>query len=254
MAEVAEAEPVPPPADGKAEEPAQSAGEPAAAPAAAVGQKREREEETLIPVPDEMSLPSAAIMRIIKSKLPDGVMVNKDAKTAFTKACSVFILYLTTMCARRAPSAPRVCPIRDVGVRSRSAADMSKEKGRSTLTAADVLGALRDLEFDEFIPTIETCLAGAPAPAPPPVPGASSAPTHRCAVRRAAFREADKAKALEAQAKRAARAQVHGEQAVPDAADEGEEAGADGDADADGDAAMSEEAADGAEESRDDAE
>ena len=249
MAEVAEAEPVPPPADDKAEEPAQSAGEPAAAPAAAVGQKREREEETLIPVPDEMSLPSAAIMRIIKSKLPDGVMVNKDAKTAFTKACSVFILYLTTMCARRAPSAPRVCPIRDVGVRSRSAADMSKEKGRSTLTAADVLGALRDLEFDEFVPTIETCLAGAPSPPSPELPARALT-----AVRRAAFREADKAKALEAQAKRAARAQVHGEQAVPDAADEGEEAGADGDADADGDAAMSEEAADGAEESRDDAE
>ena len=70
----------------------------AASPTPAVGEKRERPSDTaLAAVPEAMALPTAAIMRIVKSKLPDGVMINKDAKTAFAKACSVFILYITTM-------------------------------------------------------------------------------------------------------------------------------------------------------------
>jgi len=53
-------------------------------------------EEVLQPVPDEMALPYSSLMRIIKSKLPEGVMVHKDARTAFSKACSIFIVYLTS--------------------------------------------------------------------------------------------------------------------------------------------------------------
>ena len=52
------------------------------------------------PLPDELILPQSAIMRIVKSKLPDGMMVGSDTKKAFGKACSLFILYLSTMCAR----------------------------------------------------------------------------------------------------------------------------------------------------------
>lgn len=65
---------------------------------AVTGQKRERSDEVgSVKVPDEMSLPGAAIMRIVKSKLPDGVHFGKDTKAAFGKACSIFILYITTM-------------------------------------------------------------------------------------------------------------------------------------------------------------
>ena len=64
--------------------------------------KRAREEAApTAPLPDELSLPHAAIMRIVKSKLPDGMMVGSDTKKAFSKACSLFILYLSTMCAPR---------------------------------------------------------------------------------------------------------------------------------------------------------
>ena len=62
--------------------------------------------EHVNPVPEEMSLPSAAIQRIIKSKLPEGVMIGKEAKVAFSKASSIFILYVTTMCALRPMRAP----------------------------------------------------------------------------------------------------------------------------------------------------
>ena len=76
---------------------------------AAVEEKKgeAKEIEHVNPVPEEMSLPSAAIQRIIKSKLPEGVMIGKEAKVAFSKASSIFILYVTTMCAF-APPAPRV--------------------------------------------------------------------------------------------------------------------------------------------------
>lgn len=60
------------------------------------GTKRSAE-TALQPLPDAMALPNAAILRIIKSKLPEGVQLHKDAKTAFSKACSLFVLYLTTM-------------------------------------------------------------------------------------------------------------------------------------------------------------
>ena len=62
------------------------------------GVKREREEPAVVlTVPEEMALPSAAIMRIVRSKLPDNVMIGKEAKAAFAKACSIFIVYLSTM-------------------------------------------------------------------------------------------------------------------------------------------------------------
>ena len=59
-----------------------------------------------------------------------------------------------------------------------SASDVAKESNRTTVSAADVLAAMRDLEFDEFLLPVETALA--------------------------AFRETEKAKSIEAAAKRAA--------------------------------------------------
>eukprot|EP00964_Phaeocystis_antarctica_P011474 scaffold6352_cov67-Phaeocystis_antarctica.AAC.2 len=143
---------------------------------AAVEEKKgeAKEIEHVNPVPEEMSLPSAAIQRIIKSKLPEGVMIGKEAKVAFSKASSIFILYVTTMCAS-APPAPRVvrlvrsseCRVTSLTVfriSARSANDLAKEARRTTVTAQDVLHALRDLEFDEFLPAVEACLHGAASP------------------------------------------------------------------------------------------
>jgi DNA polymerase epsilon subunit 3 len=129
----------------------------AASSGGASGQKRARkdiEEVPTAPVPDVLALPLAPIMRIIRSKLPDGVMVGTETKKAFGKACSLFILYLTTI-----------------------ASDIAKENSRSTVTGADVLAALRDLEFDDLIPSVESSIA--------------------------AFREGEKARSIEQAAKKA---------------------------------------------------
>ena len=149
---------------------------------AVTGQKRERPEEAMAPVPEEMSLPSAAITRIVKSKLPDGVMVGKDTRLALGKSCSIFILYITTMCVaatrmrmglQQQPIAPKrqavarcLRPTQQHRSPARaplaagSANDLAKEAKRTTVTAQDVINALKELEFDEFVPSIEGCLAG----------------------------------------------------------------------------------------------
>mgnify|MGYP006136805813 CR=1 FL=1 len=182
--------------------------------------------EYVVPVPEDMSLPSAAIQRIIKTKLPDGVMIGKEAKVAFSKSASIFILYVTTMCARsraprplprtrtrvacalrrshdRRPSARHLrCPARCSA--ARSANDLAKESRRTTVTAQDVLNALRDLEFDEFLPSMEACLH--------------------------AYKEQEKQKSLENAAKRASKGGGGGADDAggdEDEAEEDDEAGAD---------------------------
>ena len=76
--------------------------------------KRPAESGAVAPLPSNMALPNAVVQRLIKSKLPDGVMLHKDARAAFNKSTSIFILMLTTMCvpargsaATRSQIAPR---------------------------------------------------------------------------------------------------------------------------------------------------
>lgn len=123
--------------------------------------------------------------------------------------------------AAPAPSTLRQPPLADTCCLSLplSANDIAKESRRSTITAQDVLAALRELEFDDFLPTVESALA--------------------------AFREQEKGRSIEAAAKRAAKLQAAGGSGGEGAAgaDEGDEdvdimgndddAGADADADAD---------------------
>ena len=155
--------------------------------------KRPREPATA-PLPDELSLPLSAVMRIIKSRLPEGMMVGTDTKKAISKACSLFILYVSTMCAAcpnfsgsgnalhvscchlcqaSALTRPLICS------RSAcSASDCAKESNRQTMNATDILKALNELEFDDFLPPVEAALN--------------------------AFREEEKVRSIQAAAKRAA--------------------------------------------------
>ena len=75
----------------------------------------------------EFGLPLASITRIVKSRLPEGVQVGKEAKPAFSKASGIFVLYLVSC-----------------------ALDICKESKRSTISAADIFAALEEVEFDEY--------------------------------------------------------------------------------------------------------
>lgn len=116
----------PQPADAAQEEPAPAP----AVPAAAVTEAEVGE------------LPRAIVRRLVKDKLAqvaggDGaeVIVNKDAMAAFAESARIFIHYL-----------------------SATANDMCKESKRQTISADDVLKALDEMEFSEFVEPLKTSL------------------------------------------------------------------------------------------------
>ena len=76
--------------------------------------------------------PAASIIKIFKAALPPQYRMTKEAKDAFQRAASVFIFYLTH-CAN----------------------DICREKKRQTIKGEDIVAALKELEFDPFVETIE---------------------------------------------------------------------------------------------------
>ncbi|CAM9782742.1 unnamed protein product, partial [Discosporangium mesarthrocarpum] len=69
----------------------------------------------------------ACVQRVIKAALPDNVQIGKDAKAAFARSAGIFIMYLTA-CAN----------------------DFCRESKRQTISAHDVMQAIKELEFVEL--------------------------------------------------------------------------------------------------------
>ncbi|KAJ0972712.1 hypothetical protein J5N97_020671 [Dioscorea zingiberensis] len=89
-------------------------------------------------------LPRAVVRRLVKDKLSqlrrggdDDVNVQKDALLAFAESARIFIHYL-----------------------SATANDVCKESKRQTMNAEDVLKALEEIEFPEFIEPLRHSLQG----------------------------------------------------------------------------------------------
>jgi DNA polymerase epsilon subunit 3 len=70
--------------------------------------------------PPEFEPPLASVSRVIKSVLPDNILMTKDARAAFVRAAGIFIFYLTH-CSN----------------------DIAKENKRQTIFTVDVLNALK---------------------------------------------------------------------------------------------------------------
>uniref|UniRef100_UPI00398F6249 DNA polymerase epsilon subunit 3 n=1 Tax=Pristiophorus japonicus TaxID=55135 RepID=UPI00398F6249 len=85
--------------------------------------------------PEDLNLPNAVITRIIKEALPDGVNISKEARSAISRAASVFVLYATS-CAN----------------------NFAMKSKRKTLSASDVLAAMEEMEFDRFISPLKDAL------------------------------------------------------------------------------------------------
>jgi len=83
----------------------------------------------------EFEVPLTAINKILKAALPDGAVCTKDAKSAFSKAAGIFVLYVTA-CAN----------------------DLAKSNKRQTITAPDIMSALTELGYGSFIPHLEATL------------------------------------------------------------------------------------------------
>ncbi|WKY04129.1 hypothetical protein Q1695_005252 [Nippostrongylus brasiliensis] len=59
------------------------------------------------PKVEDLRLPMAMLSRIMKSALPNGAAVSKDARTHVMRACSVFILYILSQAEEHASSKKR---------------------------------------------------------------------------------------------------------------------------------------------------
>ncbi|ACI65003.1 predicted protein, partial [Thalassiosira pseudonana CCMP1335] len=79
--------------------------------------------------------PQACIRRLLKNALPKSTNVSKDSVAALSRACGIFVLYLTACCN-----------------------DVAKDSRRTTISASDVMGALKELDFEEFAPQMEKFL------------------------------------------------------------------------------------------------
>eukprot|EP00597_Dinobryon_sp_UTEXLB2267_P005643 CAMPEP_0170080662 /NCGR_PEP_ID=MMETSP0019_2-20121128/16745_1 /TAXON_ID=98059 /ORGANISM="Dinobryon sp., Strain UTEXLB2267" /LENGTH=196 /DNA_ID=CAMNT_0010294747 /DNA_START=11 /DNA_END=601 /DNA_ORIENTATION=- len=77
--------------------------------------------------PPEFEPPLASVNRVIKSVLPDNILLTKDARAAFARAAGIFIFYIT-----------------------HAANEFSRENKRHTIFTADVLNALKEVGFEDF--------------------------------------------------------------------------------------------------------
>eukprot|EP00823_Brevimastigomonas_motovehiculus_P005473 TRINITY_DN4045_c0_g1_i1.p1 TRINITY_DN4045_c0_g1~~TRINITY_DN4045_c0_g1_i1.p1 ORF type:complete len:137 (+),score=39.34 TRINITY_DN4045_c0_g1_i1:91-501(+) len=82
-----------------------------------------------------LDLPLTPVFRLVKSALPEGTQLGKDSKNALVRAAGVFILYLSS-----------------------TAHDFSLKAKRSTLTAEDIMAALEEIDFSDFLPRIQSLL------------------------------------------------------------------------------------------------
>ncbi|GMN60198.1 hypothetical protein TIFTF001_029287 [Ficus carica] len=91
-------------------------------------------------VADAEELPKAIVRRVVKDKLsrcsPDSdINIHKDSLLAFSESARIFIHYL-----------------------SATANDICKESKRQTINSDDVLKALEEIEFSEFLKPLKASL------------------------------------------------------------------------------------------------
>lgn len=79
--------------------------------------------------------PQASVQRIIKAALPPNATITKESKAAFSKAAGIFILYLSA-CAN----------------------DFCADGKRSTISSADVVNALKELDLTDMVPQLDEFL------------------------------------------------------------------------------------------------
>ncbi|XP_056639064.1 DNA polymerase epsilon subunit 3 [Diorhabda sublineata] len=84
---------------------------------------------------EDLNLPNTSVQKIIKEALPDNINIGKDARSALSRAASVFVLYVTSQASNEA-----------------------HKNNRKTLIAKDVIKALEELDFVNFIGPLEEAL------------------------------------------------------------------------------------------------
>ncbi|KAI9722278.1 MAG: hypothetical protein M1812_001750 [Candelaria pacifica] len=85
---------------------------------------------------EELALPKTMVMRLAKGVLPANTQVQKDAMLAMSKSATVFVNYLAS-----------------------HAQEYTERANKKTIMPKDVLDAISELEFENFLPRLEAELA-----------------------------------------------------------------------------------------------
>lgn len=88
-------------------------------------------ETSTLSVQDTIDMPLTSISRIIKTALPNNIMISKEVKQSLCKSAGIFILYITSY-----------------------ANDSCHTSKRTTVTANDILNAVKEAELTQFIPSL----------------------------------------------------------------------------------------------------
>ncbi|KAI4729239.1 histone-fold-containing protein [Aureobasidium sp. EXF-10728] len=81
---------------------------------------------------EDLSLPRTMISRLAKGVLPPNTSIHKDALLALSKSCTVFVNFLAS-----------------------NSNEYAQLGGKKTIQPADVIAALKENEFEHFIPRLE---------------------------------------------------------------------------------------------------
>ncbi|KAI9699050.1 MAG: hypothetical protein M1836_003239 [Candelina mexicana] len=85
---------------------------------------------------EELALPKTMVMRLAKGVLPANTQIQKDAILAMSKSATVFVNYLAS-----------------------HAQEYTERANKKTIMPKDVLDAISELEFENFLPRLEAELA-----------------------------------------------------------------------------------------------
>ncbi|KAK4560320.1 hypothetical protein LTR86_005515 [Recurvomyces mirabilis] len=81
---------------------------------------------------EDLSLPKSMIARLAKGVLPANTQIHKDALLALHKSATVFVSYIAS-----------------------TSNENAQASGKKTIMPPDVVAALKDAEFEEFLPRLE---------------------------------------------------------------------------------------------------
>ncbi|KAF2120592.1 histone-fold-containing protein [Lophiotrema nucula] len=85
---------------------------------------------------EDLNLPKSIVQRLAKGVLPPNTSIQKDALLAMSKSATVFVNFLTA-----------------------NAAEHAARSGKKTVNPKDVFDAMREMEYESFLPRLEAEVA-----------------------------------------------------------------------------------------------
>ena len=106
---------------------------------------------------DSLELPRSIVFRLAKAALPDGTLIQKDAKQVLARVATYFVSYLGATIIEKAAVVSTHTP--------KTTAKFDGKKGggaplsKVIITPDLIISALRDVDFDNFVKPLNALMA-----------------------------------------------------------------------------------------------